>query len=321
MKKTDKIFIAGHKGLVGSEIKNIFLSKGFKKIITKNRKEVDLTNQLQVENFFKKNRLDVAIIAAAKVGGIYANNTFPADFIYQNLMIQSNIIHSAYSHGCKKIIFLGSSCIYPRMAKQPLKEKYLLSGSLEPTNTAYAIAKIAGLIMCESYNKQYIKKKIDFRSIMPTNLYGNRDNYHPKNSHVIPALIRKFHNAKKNQDKEIYLWGTGKAKREFLHASDLARAVYTVLKTSRKKYLEVVKKDFNHINVGYGKDHTIFSLAQKIKKITNYQGKILFNNKSLEGTPRKKMDNKRIFKLGWRPLINLNCGLKNTYKDFLKNYV
>ena len=156
---------------------------------------------------------------------------------------------------------------------------------------------------------------------MPTNLYGNRDNYHPKNSHVIPALIRKFHNAKKNQDKEIYLWGTGKAKREFLHASDLARAVYTVLKTSRKKYLEVVKKDFNHINVGYGKDHTIFSLAQKIKKITNYQGKILFNNKSLEGTPRKKMDNKRIFKLGWRPLINLNCGLKNTYKDFLKNYV
>ena len=160
MKKTDKIFIAGHKGLVGSEIKNIFLSKGFKKIITKNRKEVDLTNQLQVENFFKKNRLDVAIIAAAKVGGIYANNTFPADFIYQNLMIQSNIIHSAYSHGCKKIIFLGSSCIYPRMAKQPLKEKYLLSGSLEPTNTAYAIAKIAGLIMCESYNKQYIKKKL-----------------------------------------------------------------------------------------------------------------------------------------------------------------
>ena len=320
MKKNDKIYIAGHTGLVGSEVYKLFKTKGYKNLIIKNSKELDLTNQLSVNKFFKKKNIDIVILCAAKVGGIYANFTRPADFIYKNLMIQTNIINASFKYKCKKIIFLGSSCIYPRNARQPMKENYLLTGSLEPTNLAYAVAKISGLIMADSYNKQY-KNKVDFRCLMPTNLYGNKDNYLNEDSHVIPALIRKFHNAKIENKKKIYLWGTGLSKREFLHSSDLANAILLITKVSKKKYKKIVKNNFNFLNIGCGVDYSIANLAKKLKKIIGYQGKIIFkNNKLLDGTPRKKLDIKLISKFGWKPKINLSKGLEMSYRYYVDNY-
>ena len=318
MKKNDRIFLAGHRGLVGSSILKLLINKGYSKVITRTSKQLDLTNQAKVNNFFFKYKPKVTILAAAKVGGIYANNNYPAEFIYKNLMIQANVINAAYKYNSKKLLFLGSSCIYPRLAKQPLKEDYLLTGSLEKTNIAYSVAKISGLIMCESYNTQYIKKNIDFRMIMPTNLYGNEDNYDELNSHVIPGLIKKFHDAKFKKKKKLVLWGTGKVKREFLHSKDLASASLFIMELSKKKYTKLKSSDFSHVNVGYGKDVTIKELARKIKKIVNFKGNIEFDNKKyMDGTPRKILNSNKIFKLGWRPKISLEEGLSTTYNYFL----
>lgn len=319
MKKNDKIYIAGHTGLVGSEVYNLFKKKGYKNLIIKNSKELDLTNQLSVNLFFKKKKIDIVVMCAAKVGGIYANVTQPAEFIYKNLMIQTNIINASFKYKCKKIIFLGSSCIYPRYAPQPIKENYLLTGSLEPTNIAYAIAKISGLILADSYNKQYANK-VDIRCLMPTNLYGDKDNYLNEDSHVIPALIRKFHTAKIKNKKKIYLWGTGLSRREFLHSCDLANAIFLILKISKKKYKNLVKNSFNFLNVGCGVDCRIIDLAKKIKKISGYKGKIVFSNRELDGTPKKKLNINKILKIGWKPKISLNEGLKKTYKYYVQNF-
>lgn len=317
MKKSNKIFIAGHRGLVGSAIVNLLKKKGFKKIILKTKKQLDLKNQIEVSNFFKKNKPEVVIIAAAKVGGIYANSKFPADFIYENLMIQNNIIHSCFENRVKKVIFLGSSCIYPKYAKQPIKEDYLLNGELESTNIAYAVAKISGLIMCESYNKQY-KDITDFRCLMPTNLYGPGDNYHGLNSHVIPALIKRFHNAKILNKKKIKVWGNGEAKREFLFSEDLADAVFFITKLSKSKYNKYLSVKSNHINVGSGQEYTIKKLAKLISNIIGYKGKIEFDKSKPNGTMRKYLSNRIMKKLGWKPSVKLQDGILKTYEEFKK---
>ena len=317
MKKNSKIYVAGHKGLVGSAIVNLLKKKGFSKVILKTRKQLDLKNQSQVRNFFKKYKPEIVIIAAAKVGGIYANNKFPADFIYDNLMIQGNIINSSYENKVKKLIFLGSSCIYPKHAKQPIKEDYLLNGELENTNIAYAVAKISGLVMCDSYNKQY-KTRTDFRCLMPTNLYGPGDNYHGLNSHVIPALIKRFHNAKKNKKKFIKVWGSGEARREFLYSEDLAEAVIFIIKLSKEKYRRYLSKKNNHINVGSGQEYSIKKLAKIISNIIGYKGKILFDRSKPNGTMRKFLSNNIMKKLGWKPSVELKDGILITYQEFKK---
>jgi len=300
MKKIDKIYIAGHLGMVGSGLERKLRKEGYINIITKKSAELDLTNQLAVNDFFENEKPEYVILAAAKVGGIYANNTYRADFIYQNLMIEANVIHAAYLNKIKKLLFLGSSCIYPKMAPQPLKEEYLLSGYLEPTNQPYAIAKIAGIEMCDSYRSQY---GCDFISAMPTNLYGTNDNYHPENSHVLPALIRRIILAKKNNESNVTIWGSGTPRREFLHVDDLADACYFLLHNYHEQGL---------VNIGCGKDVSIKELAEMIVDEVGYEGQLVFDKTKPDGTPRKLLDITKINNLGWSPSIDLKSGIKKT---------
>ena len=313
-----KIYIAGHRGMVGSALLKL-LKKKKVEIITKDKAELDLINQSEVKNFFKTQKIDEVYLAAAKVGGIYANNTFPAEFIYENIMIQTNIIHSAFLSGVKKLLFLGSSCIYPKNANQPMKEEELLTGKLEPTNEPYAIAKISGIKLCESYNRQYYKSHgIDYRSIMPTNLYGPGDNYHHENSHVVPALIRRFHEAKVKSLPDVTIWGTGTSKREFLYVDDMASASVHVMNLDKITYDNHTSERCSHINAGSGKEVTIKELAETIKKIVEYKGQINFDPTKPDGSPRKLIDSKRLNGLGFQAKINLENGLLKVYKDFIK---
>ena len=316
--KLKKIFIAGHNGMVGNAIYNLLLEdySDQYEVITKSRDELDLTDQNKVKLFFSKSSIDVVIIAAAKVGGIFANNTYPAEFIYENMMIQSNLIHQSYISGIKKLLFLGSSCIYPKDSIQPIKENFLLSGKLEPTNEPYAIAKIAGIKMCESYNRQY---GCDFRSIMPTNLYGPGDNYHSENSHVIPALIYRFHEAKKSNLNNVTIWGTGTPKREFLYVDDMARACIHLMNIDKKKYDEHTSLMCSHINVGSGKDISIKELALIIKDVVGFKGNINFDPAKPDGVSRKFLDSKKINSLGFIPDVSLKDGLIKTYQYYIKS--
>ena len=316
-----RIFIAGHKGMVGSSIVRLLTKKGQKNLITKSHLELDLTKQSEVVKFFKKKKIDQIYLAAAKVGGIYANSKFPGEFIYKNLMIQANVIHSAFLCGVKKILFLGSSCIYPKIIKTPITEDDLLSGKLEFTNEPYAIAKIAGIKMCQSYNRQYGKSHgLDYRCLMPSNLYGPGDNYDLKNSHVIPALIKKFHNAKKRGSSHVIIWGTGKPKREFLHVDDLARACVHVMNINKNLYYRSFGSMITHVNVGSGREITIKKLAELIKSIVGYKGRIKFDISKPDGTKSKLMNNNRIRGLNWKNEINLENGLSEVYSEFKKRH-
>jgi GDP-L-fucose synthase len=313
-----KIFVAGHRGMVGSSLVR-FLQAQDVELIIKNRKELDLLNQRDVQNFFKHQKIDQIYLAAAKVGGIYANNTYPAEFIYENMMIQNNVIHNAFLTGIKKLLFIGSSCIYPKYSNQPIKEEELLSGKLEPTNEAYAIAKIAGIKMCDSYTRQYGKSHgIDYRCIMPTNLYGPGDNYHPENSHVIPGMIYRFHNAKINKLSKVIIWGTGCHVREFLYVDDMVRASIHLMNLEKKTYYKQLLPGLNHINVGSGKELTIRQLAETIKKVVDFKGEIYFDQTKLNGTPRKFLDSGRINNLGFKSKTGLEDGLIKTYQDYVK---
>ena len=321
MNKDTKIYVAGHRGMVGSAIIRHLISQGCTNIITRTHNELDLTNQTQVQEFFTTEKPDQVYLAAAKVGGIYANNTYPADFIYQNLMIEANVINSTFENDVKKLLFLGSSCIYPKLASQPMSENALLTDTLEPTNEPYAVAKIAGIKLCESYNRQYGEShNIDYRSVMPTNLYGPGDNYHPENSHVIPAMIRRLHEAKVNNSPVIALWGTGTPRREFLHVDDMASASVHIMNLNKQTYDKYTHPMLSHINVGVGDDITINELAQIIKDTVGYQGDIVFDNTKPDGAPRKLMDSSRIKDLGWQAEIEIKIGLINAYKDFKKSY-
>lgn len=314
-----KIYIAGHRGMVGSAIVRNLEAKGFNNIVTRTHSELDLTNQAKVAAFFETEKPDQVYLAAARVGGIHANNTYPAEFIYDNLMMQNNVIHQAFIHGVKKLLFLGSSCIYPKLAPQPMSEDALLTGKLEPTNEPYAIAKIAGIKMCESYNRQYgVSHGVDYRSVMPTNLYGPGDNYHPENSHVIPALIRRFHEAKVNNATEVVIWGTGTPKREFLYVDDMAAASVFVMELDKKTYEQHTEPMQSHINVGFGSDVTIAELTHAIQIAVGYKGKISFDPSQPDGSPRKWMDSERLNRLGWKANIPLESGLKLAYGDLLK---
>lgn len=316
MKSSDKIYIAGHSGLVGSSLVRKLKSKNFNNLLTISHSELDLTNQSKVGDFFQKERPDYVIIAAAKVGGIAANNNFPADFIYDNIMIQTNIINASFKFNVKRLLFLGSTCIYPKLTEQPIKESALLTGLLEETNEPYAIAKISGIKLCESYNRQH---NTDFRSLMPTNLYGENDNFHPENSHVIPALIRRFHEAKINNSDEVIIWGDGTPMREFLYVDDLADASIFVLSLSKEKYFSNVSPSLTHINVGTSIDISILELSKTLKSIIGFNGKIVFDPSKPNGTPRKVVDTSRLSKIGWNHKINLYEGLEKTYKWFLSN--
>ena len=307
MKKSAKIYIAGHRGLVGSALVRKLESLGYTNLIYRTRKELDLTNSKAVADFFSKEKPDYVFLAAAKVGGIHANSTYPAEFIYQNLQIQNNIIHNSYLNGVKKLLFLGSSCIYPRECPQPIKEEYLLTSPLEKTNEAYAIAKIAGIKMCQSYNQQYGTK---FISVMPTNLYGPNDNFDLETSHVLPALLRKFHDAKESEAKEVIMWGTGSPKREFLHVDDLADACIYLINNYQESDI---------INIGTGEDVTIKELAGMIKNIVGFKGKIINDTSKPDGTPRKLLNVSKLHNLGWSHKISLENGLKSTYHWFLQN--
>jgi len=306
MNKGSKIYVAGHRGMVGSALVRNLESKGFKNIVTRTSKELDLRDQLAVTNFFETELPEYVFLAAAKVGGIQANNIYRADFLSDNLAIELNVIHQSYRHEVKKLLFLGSSCIYPKIAPQPLKEEYLLCNYLEETNEPYAIAKIAGLKLCENYSRQY---GCNFISVMPANLYGPNDNYNLQNSHVLPALIRKFHEAKLNNDPSVEVWGSGNPKREFLHVDDLAEACY---------FLMMNYNDVQFINAGYGEDVTIRELAMMVKEITGYTGTLTFNTQKPDGTPRKLLDSSRINALGWKPGISLSEGISATYQSYLK---
>lgn len=314
MQKNAKIYIAGHRGLVGSAIVRLLKSQGFTNLITKTHAQLDLINQSAVQAFFQQKQPDYVILAAAKVGGIYANNTYPADFIYQNMMIETNIIHSAYENKVKRLLFLGSSCIYPKAVEQPMCENALLTGVLEPTNEPYAIAKIAGIKLCESYNRQY---NTDFRSVMPTNLYGINDNFHSKNSHIIPALIHRFHQAKINNSPKVVVWGSGNAMREFLCVDDMAAASLFVLGLDKKTYQTNTQPMLSHINVGTGVDITIKEAAQTIKQIVGFGGGVIFDTTKPDGAPRKLIDVSRLSKMGWQYKIKLKEGLQQTYKWYL----
>jgi GDP-L-fucose synthase len=314
-----KIYVAGHRGMVGSAIVRELTKKGYQNIVTRTHAELDLTNQMAVQAFFEHERPDQVYLAAAKVGGIHANNTFPAEFIYQNLMIESNVIHQAFAHGVKRLLFLGSSCIYPKLAPQPMSEDALLTGKLEPTNEPYAIAKIAGIKLCESYNRQYGQSHdIDYRSVMPTNLYGPGDNYHPENSHVIPALIRRFHEAKVSNASEVVIWGTGTAKREFLYVDDMASASVFVMNLDKKVYDHHTEPMQGHINVGSGRDIQIMDLADKVRVIVGFKGKISIDPQMSDGSPRKLMSSDCINTLGWRASMSIEDGLLLAYQNFLK---
>ena len=308
MEKTSKIFVAGHRGLVGSAIVRALEAAGYTNIIKKNRDELDLLDQKAIADFFATEKPEYVFDAAAKVGGILANKEHPAEFIYQNLVIQNNIIHNAYLNGVKKLVFLGSSCIYPKLAEQPIKEEYLLTGPLEPTNDAYATAKIAGIKMCQSFNEQY---KTSFISVMPTNLYGPNDNFDPENSHVLPAMIRKFHEAKMRGDNEVILWGTGSPRREFLHVDDLADASVFLIENYDKSEI---------VNIGTGEDITIKELAETIKKVVDFKGEIKWDASKPDGTPQKLLDVSKMRGLGWKHKIGLEEGIKDTYEWFADNY-
>jgi GDP-L-fucose synthase len=316
MDLNDKIYIAGHRGLVGSAIVRQLESRGFTNLLMRTHKELDLTNQAQVQSFFQQEKPDYVILAAAKVGGIYANNTYPADFIYQNMMIEANVINSAYENKVKRLLFLGSTCIYPKAVEQPMREDALLTDVLEPTNEPYALAKIAGIKLCESYNRQH---GTDFRSVMPTNLYGVNDNFHPENSHVIPALMRRFHEAKANNDAEVVVWGTGNAMREFLYVDDMAEASLFVLKLDEKTYQANTKSMLSHINVGTGKDVTIKEMAETMKQVVGFKGELSFDTTKPDGAPRKLIDVSRLSNMGWNYSVNLKDGLSKTYKWYLNN--
>jgi GDP-L-fucose synthase len=312
-----KIYIAGHRGMVGSAIVRALKKQGYSNLVYRTHHELDLTNQPAVANFFAQEKPNQVYLAAAKVGGIYANNTYPAEFIYDNLMVQNNVIHQAFLSGVKKLLFLGSSCIYPKLAAQPMSEDALLTGKLEPTNEPYAIAKIAGIKMCESYNRQYGHTHgIDYRSVMPTNLYGPGDNYHPENSHVIPAIIRRFHEAKLSNAPEVVIWGTGTPRREFLYVDDMAAASVFVMQLNKTQYDGVTSPMQSHLNVGYGSDITIAELAKAVAKATAYPGKIVFDSSKPDGSPQKWMSSERLNQLGWTPRVDLNSGLIHAYTDF-----
>lgn len=316
--KNIKIYVAGHRGMVGSAIVRQLQEEGFNNIVTRTHVDLDLTNQQAVQQFFKQEKPDQVYLAAAKVGGIHANNTYPAEFIYQNLMMEANVIHQAFQVGIKKLLFLGSSCIYPKMAPQPIAEDSLLTGKLEATNEPYAIAKIAGIKLCESYNRQYGESHgVDYRSVMPTNLYGPGDNYHPENSHVIPALIRRFHEAKEKKLPEVMIWGTGTPMREFLYVDDIAAASVFVMGLEKKTYEQHTEPMQSHINVGYGFDVTIKELAEMIGHIVGYEGEIIFDKTKPDGTPRKLMNSERLNGMGWQAKVNLKDGLVIAYQDFL----
>ena len=312
----EKILLAGHKGMVGSSILRTLNASGYRNIITAKHDELDLTKQSEVLSFFKKNTINQVYLAAAKVGGIFANNTYPAQFIYENLMIQVNVIHAAHITGVRKLLFLGSSCIYPRNSKQPMKEEALLTGPLELTNEPYAISKIAGIKLCESYNREYGN---DFRSIMPTNLYGPGDNFHPKNSHVIASLIHRFHNAKVSKKRNIVVWGTGKPFREFLHVDDMSHAAIHVMNLDKSIYIDKTKPQLSHINVGSGEECSISDLAEMIAEVTDFQGNIEFDASKPDGTPRKLIDSSLLRSMGWEPALDLRKGLIDTYNWYLKN--
>lgn len=308
MELTEKIYIAGHNGLVGSAILRDLIKRGYQNLITKTSKELDLRSQEEVSNFFREYKPDYVFLAAARVGGILANSTYPAVFIYNNLAIQTNVIHQSYLNGVKKLLFLGSSCIYPKYAPQPMKEECLLTGALEPTNAPYAVAKIAGITMCQSYNKQYGTCYI---SVMPTNLYGPGDNFDLETSHVLPALIRKFHEAKINGEPQVEIWGSGSPRREFLHVDDLANACHFVMCNYHESDI---------VNVGVGEDLTILELAKIIKEIVGYQGKIVLDPSKPDGAPRKLLNVDKLIGMGWSPQYDLYQGIKNTYKWFIENY-
>jgi GDP-L-fucose synthase len=311
-----KIFVAGHRGMVGSAIIRQLEAIGHTDIITRTRTELDLTSQQAVLDFFETEKIEQVYLAAAKVGGIVANNTYPADFIYENLMIQCNIIHSAHLANVQQLLFLGSSCIYPKLAEQPMAETALLTGTLEETNEPYAVAKIAGIKLCESYNRQYDR---DYRSVMPTNLYGAHDNFHPENSHVIPALLRRFHEAKLNGDKEVIAWGSGKPMREFLYVDDMADASIHVMNLKKSTYNENTEPMLSHINVGTGVDCTIKALVETVAKVVGFTGDIKFDATKPDGAPRKLMDVDRLKSLGWQYTVPLENGLTKAYEWFLNN--
>lgn len=317
-----KIYVAGHRGMVGSAIVRHLIANGHPqdRIVGRTHAELDLTDQAAVRAFFEAEKPDQVYLAAAKVGGIYANNTYPAEFIYDNLMVQANVIDAAFRNGVKKLLFLGSSCIYPKLAPQPIKEDALLKGELEPTNEPYAIAKIAGIKICESYNRQYgASHGVDYRSVMPTNLYGPGDNYHPENSHVIPALIRRFHEAKESNAPKVMIWGTGTPMREFLYVDDMAAASVHVMNLDPDIYARHTQPMSSHINVGYGSDITIKELAHAIGQTIGYAGQITFDTTKPDGTPKKLMDSSRLKSFGWQPKVSFEAGLKLAYADFLMN--
>lgn len=310
------IFIAGHKGMVGSAIHRQLSQDPSNNLIVASHSELDLTNQQAVNDFFAQNKIDQVYLAAAKVGGIHANNEYPAEFIYQNLIIEANIIHAAHQNDVQQLLFLGSSCIYPKLADQPMREDALLTGTLEPTNEPYAIAKIAGIKLCESYNRQYGR---DYRSVMPTNLYGTNDNFHPENSHVIPALIRRFHEAKQANAPVVKAWGTGKPMREFLYVDEMAEASVFVMNLDDETYQRETEPMLSHINVGTGIDCTIKELTETVAKVIGYQGEIQWDTTKPDGTPRKLMDVTRLERLGWKAKTTLEQGLTQTYQWFLEN--
>jgi GDP-L-fucose synthase len=314
--KQPKIYVAGHRGMVASAIIRELENQGQTNIVVRTHAELDLTDQQSVRTFFEAEKPDQVYLAAAKVGGIHANNTYPAEFIYDNLMVQANVIHEAFKVGVQKLLFLGSSCIYPKAVRQPMREDALLSGILESTNEPYAVAKIAGIKLCESYNRQY---GVDYRSVMPTNLYGPGDNYHPENSHVIPALIRRFHEAKVNKSPEVVIWGSGSPMREFLYVDDMAAASVYVMNLDKTIYDQHTEPMLSHINVGFGTDVTIKELAQTISEVVGYQGNIGFDTSKPDGTARKLMDSGRLNSLGWHAQVNLKDGLTKAYQDYLAN--
>jgi GDP-L-fucose synthase len=306
---SSKIYVAGHRGMVGSAIVRCLQRKGFRNLVSAPSSLLDLRNAAQVNDFFEREKPEYVFLAAAKVGGIHANNTYPAEFLYDNLMIESNVIHAAYTNDVKKLLFLGSSCIYPKFATQPIREDSLLTGALEPTNEAYAVAKIAGIKLCQAYHKQYGCR---FISAMPTNMYGYGDNYHPENSHVLPALLRRFHEAKVEKKSEVRIWGSGKPLREFMFSDDLAEACYFLMESYEDPEL---------INVGTGEEVTILELAHRIAKVVGFEGSISFDSTKPDGTPRKLMDSSRLHNLGFRHATSLEEGLEKTYQDFLKNVI
>jgi len=311
---TQRVFIAGHRGMVGSALCRQLVGRDDVELVTASRNELDLTDQRAVHTFLAEEAIDQVYLAAAKVGGIHANNSYPADFIHENLMIEANLIHGAHAAGIQKLLFLGSSCIYPRLAEQPMREDALLTGSLEPTNEPYAIAKIAGIKLCESYNRQHGR---DYRSVMPTNLYGPGDSFHPENSHVIPAMLRRFHEAARRGDEQVTVWGTGTPKREFLHVDDMAAASVFVMELDADRYAANTRPMLSHINVGTGVDCTIAELAGAVATVVGFRGKLVFDTSRPDGAPRKLLDVSRLHAMGWEACIGLEDGLANAYQWFL----